>query len=79
MTTKHRNRLLFATALVIVVLGVCVAPVFASQGPAVGCGVLALSAIFPALVLGVIAFVFYFGDKEDRRTRLTSNRWTAAK
>lgn len=56
MTLKHRNRLLFATGLVIAVLGISVAPVDASQGLMVGLGVSALAPIVPAVVLGVVAF-----------------------
>ncbi|MEV8369359.1 hypothetical protein [Microbacterium sp. NPDC064584] len=74
MTLKHRNRLLTATALVTVVLGICVAPVFADQGPATGWAVLALSAILPAVLLGAVALVLHRNDKQDSRSRLVPDK-----
>jgi hypothetical protein len=64
MTPTHRKRLLFGAVLAIVVLGVLTAPVFASSGVGAGLGVLALSAVLPAVVLIVLAYVWSGADRE---------------
>lgn len=64
MTPRHRNRLSIAAAVTLVVLAVLTAPVFVDEGLAAGLGVLALSAIAPLAVLGLIAYVWSGRDRE---------------
>lgn len=64
MTPTHRKRLLIAAALVIVGLASAASPMFASDGPWAALGLFAMSAIAPAIVLGIIAWVWHSNDKE---------------
>jgi len=64
MTTQHRNRLLFAATIVIVVLGS--GSFLATSSPMVALGVFALSAIIPAVIFGVVAYVWSANDREAR-------------
>jgi xanthine/uracil permease len=67
MTAKHRNRLLFAAMFVVIGLGVTTGPFFASEGVWAGIGLFTLSAIAPAAVLGIVAYIWHGNDKEGRK------------
>ncbi|WP_157525295.1 hypothetical protein [Microbacterium yannicii] len=64
MTEKHRNRLLFVAGLAVLGLGIAVGPVFVNEGFWVGLGLFTLSAIAPAVVLGIVAYIWHGNDKE---------------
>ncbi|MCK6067383.1 MULTISPECIES: hypothetical protein [Microbacterium] len=66
MTLKHRNRLLIAATVTILVIGTAAGPVFANDGFGAGLGFMGLCAIAPAAVLGVIAYIWHGTDKQKR-------------
>lgn len=71
MTRTHRNRLLLVATLVFVGIGFAVSSTFANEGLWAGIGLFALSALAPAAVLGVVAYVWSANDREA--SKLTSN------
>jgi hypothetical protein len=72
MTSQHRRRLGLAAAVALIVLAFATTPVFASEGIGAGLGVMAMSAIAPLCVLGVVAYVWSANDREA--TRRTGRR-----
>lgn len=72
MTPAHRTRLSWAAVLALVVLAVSTAPVFVSEGFVAGLGALGLSAIAPAVVVGIIASIWSANDRE--RAKATASR-----
>ncbi|KAA9143527.1 hypothetical protein F6B41_25565 [Microbacterium lushaniae] len=66
MTLKHRNRLLIAATVAILVIGTAAGPVFAADGFRAGVGFMGLCAIAPAAVLGITAYIWHGSDQEKR-------------
>ncbi|BAJ73690.1 predicted Na+-dependent transporter [Microbacterium testaceum StLB037] len=68
MTPQHRHRLWFAAVLAFIVLMSGTAPIFARDGFAAGLGMLAVSAVLPALVIGIVGYIWTGNDREAART-----------
>ncbi|MCR2811940.1 hypothetical protein NQ166_07180 [Microbacterium sp. zg.Y1090] len=67
MTDQHRNRLLFATTLMLLGLGLGSAQASSSPGEAVV--IFGVGATAPALVIALLAYVWTVNDREDRARR----------
>ncbi len=64
MTRTHRNRLLLIATLVFVGIGFAVSSTFTTEGLWAGIGLFALSALAPAAVLGIVAYIRSSNDRE---------------
>lgn len=65
MTREHRRHLQFLVALLITLLGLAARSTAADEGPLAGLAVFAMSAVPPAALVGLVAYVWSANDRED--------------
>jgi hypothetical protein len=71
MTSHHRHRLWFAAALAFIVLMSGTVPIFERDGFAAGLGMLAVSAVLPSVLIGIVGYIWAGNDREAARTGIS--------